>query len=48
MALADQMIGEEVQKMIINDNFKYPFKGMKEIRQPIEVEEYSSNAILKA
>jgi hypothetical protein len=27
------MILEEVQAMIAHDNFKYPFKGMKEVKK---------------
>lgn len=32
--MAEQMIFEEVASMITQDNFKYPFKGMKEVKKP--------------
>jgi pre-mRNA splicing factor component len=31
---AERMIQEELQIMINHDNFKYPLKGMKEVKKP--------------
>lgn len=33
-------------KISVNDNYKYPFKGMKEIKKSIPVEDYSIELIL--
>ena len=36
LSIAERMIQEEMLKIIANDNYKYPFKGVKEIqKQPI-------------
>ena len=31
---AEKMIMEEMQQMLVNDNYKYPLKGMKEVKKP--------------
>jgi len=38
--MADAMIGEELTKLVTQDNSKYPVKGMKSVKAP-SLEEFS-------
>lgn len=35
----EKMISEEMFKMMVNDNYKYPFKGMKKVENLIAMED---------